>query len=131
MIHRKSFRPVFAAFLLSVGAIAARPAAAHGNDEPQHGGIVQVVGEAVIELVARPDGVDMFLVDDHAAAVAAEYTARIKVLSGGSTQDAVFTAGQGNRFRAAGVKLGPGARAIVTVKRNSTGATSTARFTVP
>lgn len=128
-----SRRPIFsmlAPAVLACAALAAAPAQAHGDTTPRHGGQVQLIGETMFELVAKADGVEVYLIDDHEDAVAAEFTGKLKVLVGGATQDVELVAGEGNRFTAAGVKLGSGARAIVTVRRKSTGASFSARFTI-
>jgi hypothetical protein len=116
--------------LALAGTLHATTVLAHGDTKPRHGGVVQLVGETLIELVGRADGVEVYLIDDHDDAVAADYSGRIKVLSGGVTQDAVLMPAGGNKFTAAGIKLAPGARAIVTVKRTQTGASVSARFTI-
>lgn len=129
-MNRRLLLSVLAPVVLAVAAIAAAPAFAHGDTTPRHGGQVQLIGETMFELVAKPDGVEVYLVDDHEDAVAAEFTGKLKVLVGGATQDVALVSGEGNKFSAPGLKLASGARAIVTVKRNSTGASFSARFTI-
>ena len=47
-------------------ALIAAPAMlqAHGSMKPQHGGMVQMTGETVFELVAGPKGVDVYLSEE-------------------------------------------------------------------
>jgi len=131
MLRRRWFIPLIPVLLLSAAMFGARPALAHGDTNPKHGGIVQLVGETLFELVTKSDGAEVFLIDDHEDAVAADFTGKIKVLSGGVSQDVALVPGAGNKFTAPGVKLASGARAIVTVKRTLSGATMSARFTIP
>ena len=120
-----------AALLTVVVGLGAAPALAHGDTKPKHGGIVQLIGETLFELVAKPDGAEIYLVEDHEDAVAADFTGKIKVLSAGVSQDVALVPGAGNKFTAPGVKLASGARAIVTLKRTLSGATVSARFSIP
>lgn len=129
-MNRRILWSLLASTLFAFTALGAAPAQAHGDTKPRHGGQVQLVGETLFELVARPDGVEVYLIDDHEDAVAAEFAGKLKVLVGGATQDVALVSGEGNRFSAAGVKLATGARVIVTVRRNSTGASFSARFTI-
>lgn len=131
MIRRTRLLALLPAVLLSVAGLGCGAAFAHGDTNPKHGGVVQLVGETVFELVAKPDGAEVYLVDDHENAVATDFTGKIKVLSGGVTQDVALVPGAGNKFTAPGVKLVSGARAIITVKRTLSGATVSARFTIP
>jgi len=51
---------------LAALALAALPASAfaHGSMKPQHGGLVHMSGETLIELVTGPKGVDVYLSEE-------------------------------------------------------------------
>jgi hypothetical protein len=49
---------VVALLVLGVASLTLNAAQAHGGTQPEHGGVVQLVGDMSFELVARPDGVE-------------------------------------------------------------------------
>lgn len=98
------------------------PAAAwsHGSTEPQHGGVVQMNGESVFELVQAPDGVALYLREEDEPVAANGSTARLRVTIGGEQQDFAMVPGDGNQFFAPGLTLPSGARVGVLVINQTT-----------
>lgn len=107
-----SFRSAIAAL-----ALAALPATAlaHGSMKPQHGGLVQMTGETMFELVTGPKGIDVYLSEEDEPIPAAGYTAKLtQTLAGKKTEAALKPAG-GNKLTAAGFKAGKGAKIVVAL----------------
>ena len=114
------------ALLLSSGV-----AVAHGNTKPLHGGVIQMMGEVSFELVTRPDGVEVYLVDDGEDVGTGGMTAKLVIAHGGTTTEAALAPGGGNRFVAPGVTLPSGARVTVIVTMEDNASRWTARFSIP
>ena len=93
-------------------------ARAHGGTQPEHGGVVQLVGDMTFELVARPDGVELYVEDDGEEVNSAELAAKLTIVDAGAKSEVVLTPATGNKFEARGVKIGPGAKvtALLTLK---------------
>ena len=117
---------VVGAFLLSSGV-----AVAHGNTRPLHGGVIQMMGEVSFELVVRPEGVEVYLVDDGEDVGTEGLTAKLTIAHEGATTEAALKPGGGNRFVGQGVKLPGGARVTVIVTLEDNASRWTARFTIP
>lgn len=88
---------------------------AHGSMKPQHGGIVQMPGETMMELVTTPNGVDVYLSEEDQPLAAAGYTAKLTQTVAGKKTDAVLTAAGGNKLSAPGFKTAKGAKLVVTL----------------
>jgi hypothetical protein len=115
--------------LLVAASMATSLVLAHGNTKPLHGGIMQIVGETSFELVAKPDGAEVYVVDDGEDISSAEMTAKLTVDAGGAKSEAVLQPAGGNKFEAKGVKLPSGAKvAVQLVAPDQT--KTTARFTI-
>ncbi len=57
--------PSFVALLaLCAASVTFNAAHAHGGTQPEHGGIVQLVGDMTFELVVHADGVELYVEDD-------------------------------------------------------------------
>lgn len=100
--------------------MASAPALAHGNMKPQHGGVVQMAGETLFELVRSSDGVSIYVTDDDEPLASSAASGKLSVTAGGKTQDVVLRPGPANRFDAPGMKLAPGARLAVQVVETAT-----------
>ena len=114
------------ALLLSSGV-----AVAHGNTKPLHGGVIQMMGEVSFELVTRPEGVEVYLVDDGEDVGTGGMTAKLVIAHAGAATEAALAPGGGNRFVATGVTLPSGARVTVIVTMEDNASRWTARFTIP
>ncbi|MEP7350210.1 MAG: hypothetical protein ABI668_09705 [Sphingorhabdus sp.] len=97
--------------------IFALPAAilAHGSTHAQHGGVVQMNGETLFELVRAPAGVSLYVTDEDEPVTAGSMTARLSVTVGGQRRDVAMVAGKGNQFFAKGLTLPKGASVGVLV----------------
>ncbi|WP_242127807.1 hypothetical protein [Sphingobium sp. Sx8-8] len=107
-----SFRAGLAAL-----ALAALPATAfaHGSMKPQHGGLVQMTGETMFELVTGPKGVDVYLSEEDEPIPAAAYTAKLTQSAGGAKTEAALKPAGGNKLSAPGFKAVKGAKIVVAL----------------
>lgn len=111
MMHR-----TLAALLVVAAAPALVPVAhAHGSMKPQHGGLVQMSGETVIELVSTPKGVDVYLSEEDEPVVSANYSAKLVQTAGAVKSEAVLKPAGGNKMSAAGFKSVKGAKLVVAL----------------
>lgn len=99
---------------LAIGA--ASPALAHGSMKPSHGGVVQMSGEIMAELVRTPKGVDVYLTEEDEPIAASGFDAKLIVTpaKGAKTTTALKPAA-GNKLSAAGLKLAAGSKAVVSL----------------
>ena len=104
---------------LSVAALAliAAPAIvhAHGSMKPQHGGLVQMTGETMFELVTGPKGVDIYLSEEDEPIPAAGYTAKLTQTAKGAKTEAALKPAGGNKLSAPGFKAAKGAKIVVAL----------------
>jgi hypothetical protein len=110
---------LFSIFALALLAVAPfNSARAHGGTQPEHGGVVQLVGDMTFELVARPDGVELFVEDDGEEINSAEFAAKLTIVNAGAKSEVTLAPATGNKFEAKGVKVAPGSKvtALLTLK---------------
>lgn len=102
---------------LTALALAALPATAfaHGSMKPQHGGLVQMTGETMFELVAGPKGVDVYLSEEDEPIPAAGYTAKLTQTAGGAKTEAALKPAGGNKLSAPGFRAAKGAKIVVAL----------------
>lgn len=110
---------LFAAAL--VMALVPGIATAHGSMKPQHGGMVQMSGETVIELVSTPKGVDVYLTEEDEPVAAANYTAKLTQTAGADKTEAALTPAGANMLSAGGFKTAKGAKLVVALVDKSGG----------
>jgi hypothetical protein len=116
---------------LSLSALAFNvPVRAHGSSKPEHGGVVQIAGETLLELVVRPDGVVLYLKDDDDEVASADMTAKLTIISKGAKTEVPMQAAAGNKFEAKGLKVVSGSKVSVLVINKSTQAKVGATFSV-
>jgi hypothetical protein len=110
------------AIMAGLSLAAALPVAAwaHGSTTPQHGGVVQMNGETLFELVRSPTGVSLYVTEEDEPVAASGMTARLSVTVAGERRDITMVAGNGNQFVARGLTLRPGARVGVLVINRQT-----------
>ena len=126
-----NFRPALAAFALLVAPLAAGGAAhAHGSTKPQHGGIVQVTGETMFELVNKPAGVELYISEHGEEIPSSSASAKLSIASGAAKKEVSLTPAGGNKYVAKGVKVTSGSKVIVTLVDNTIKAKTFATFTV-
>ena len=126
-----NFRTTLTAFALLAAPLAAGGTAyAHGSTKPQHGGIVQMTGETVIELVNKPAGVELYVREEDEPIPSTNASAKLSMASGAAKKEAVLTPAGGNKYVGKGVKVPSGSKVIVTLVNNTTKAKTFATFTV-
>ncbi|MDR7101622.1 hypothetical protein [Croceicoccus sp. BE223] len=106
------------ASLLAAGLVigAASPALAHGSMKPSHGGVVQMSGEIMAELVRTPKGVDIYLTEEDEPIAASGFDAKLIVTpAAGAKTTTALKPVSGNKLTAAGLKLGAGSKAVVSL----------------
>jgi hypothetical protein len=92
---------------------------AHGATHPQHGGIVQMNGETLFELVRAPAGVSLYVMDEDEPVHAKGMTAKLSVTVAGKRREVPMVSGAGNQFVARGLTLPKGASVGVLVVNNA------------
>jgi hypothetical protein len=120
---------VLGLLVLIAASFACNPALAHGNTKPLHGGVLQMVGETSFELVTKPDGAELYVVDDGEDVASSTMTAKLMIDAGGAKSEAAMTPAGGNKFEAKGVKIPSGAKVAVLLTGSDQSKT-TARFTI-
>ncbi len=103
---------------------------AHGATHAQHGGVVQMNGETLFELVRAPAGVSLYVTDEDEPVAASSMTARLSVTVGGQRRDVAMVPGNGNQFFARGLTLLKGASVGVLVINRVTQARYGTTFTI-
>jgi hypothetical protein len=99
--------------LVLLGLAPFKTAQAHGGTQPEHGGVVQLVGDMSFELVTRPEGVELYVEDDGDEVTSADLAAKLTIVSAGTKSDVTLTPAAGNKFEAKGVNIAPGAKVTV------------------
>ena len=87
---------------------------AHGDAKPKHGGIVQTANDMSFELVARADGVAIYIEDHEKAVSVAGAGGKITVLSGADKAEAELKPAS-DKLEATGIKLAPGSKVVASV----------------
>lgn len=77
----------------------------HGSTEPQHGGIVRMVGETMIELVSVDGGADLYLREEDQPVPTGGMTGKVTVTIDGVKSEAGLSPAGDNKLQALGVKL--------------------------
>jgi hypothetical protein len=117
--------------LVAAATLLQGTALAHGSTKPAHGGIVQMAGETLMELVVSADGVALYVKEDDEDLPSAGMTAKLNIAYKGAKSEVALEAVAGNRFDGKGVKLGSGAKVGVVLLNKATQAKVQASFTVP
>lgn len=128
-MNTSRFPALLAATLLAAAAIAPGAAQAHGSMKPQHGGIVQMSGETLFEMVTEPKGVAIYISEEDEPLPASAYDARLIVTNAaGAKTSTPLAAGKGNRFFAAGLKAPAGTKVVVSLVDKNNGTKTFATF---
>jgi hypothetical protein len=126
-----NFRDILCACALLAAPLAAGGAAhAHGSTNPQHGGIVQVTGETLFELVNKPAGVELYISEHGEDIPSSSASAKLSIASGGAKKEVPLSPAGGNKYVAKGVKAPGGSKVIVTLVDNTIKTKTFATFTV-
>ena len=107
----------------------ASPVLAHGSMAPSHGGLVEMAGETLAEIVPNTDGVDVYFSDGHDPLPADTFDAKLIVTPAvGEKFDAILQPASGNWLTAPGVTPSAGTKIVVSVTDKGTGIRSFATF---
>jgi hypothetical protein len=123
-------KKILSALAAGVCALGLNTASAHGVAEPEHGGIIQVVNEIVVELVSRGDVTEVYLKDDDDPMPTAGMSGSLNIAAGGGKTQAVLKPAGGNKLEAKGVKLASGAKVLVIVQLAEKKPKLSASFTI-
>lgn len=88
---------------------------AHGDETPQHGGVVKVEHEMIFELVREESGASIYLRDHGKAYPTEKVTGNVIVLAGGKKSDSKLSPAGGNKLTA-DIAIPEGAKVLVKVK---------------
>lgn len=105
-------------------------ALAHGDTTPKHGGIVQMKGETLMELVAGADAASLYVSEDDEPIVSTDFTATMTIMDAAGKRQVDLAPAAGNRFDAPGVTLTSGAKVAVMVISKASQARSILSFTI-
>ncbi len=106
-------RRVSSFIALATAALIYNAAQAHDGGQPEHGGIVRLLGDVSLELVAAAQSVDLYVEDDGQEIASADYAARLTILSNGTSSEVDMRPVAGNKFEAPGVQVPKGATVAV------------------
>jgi hypothetical protein len=107
-----------AAAVIIALAAASLPALvfAHGNHQPRHGGVIDSDRTTTLELVVRPDKVEVYVLYDEEAIESKGMKGTVKITPPGAAPKTYnLIAGGGNRLVANGAKAPKGSTAEVTI----------------
>ena len=120
-----------AAMALALGlSVYAVTTDAHGGNVPEHGGVLKMVADTSVELVARPASVEVWVEDGGEEIASSGMTCKLTIVQGGATTTAELLPAGGNEFEAKGLKIGHGAKVTVVVAAKEGHAKTAADFTV-
>jgi hypothetical protein len=96
-------------------ALALSTAHGHGTPTPNHGGIVQAVGETWLELVPAADKIELYVEDDGDPMPSAGLSGHVRVENGSARTDYVLKPAGGNKLEAAGARAPKGVKVLAVV----------------
>lgn len=129
-IGKQAMKKILSLLVFSASALVFNTAYAHGNAEPEHGGIVQVTNEIVVELVSRGDVAEIYLKDDDDPMPTAGMSGKLIIASDRGRSEAVLKPAGSNKLEAKGVKLPSGAKVLVIVQLGEKKPKLSASFTI-
>ncbi|GAB3467722.1 hypothetical protein GCM10027321_35460 [Massilia terrae] len=102
--------------LLAVSAaLALSTAHSHGTPTPNHGGIVQAVGDTWLELVPASGKIELYVEDDGDPMPSAGLSGHVSIQNGSARTDYVLKPAGGNKLEAVGAQAAKGAKVIALV----------------
>lgn len=117
-------------FAILFAALALLPAAAnaHGSMKPSHGGVVQMSGEIMVELVTKPKSLDLYVTEEDEPIPASGFDGVLIVTAadGAKSKVALSPAG-GNKFTSAS-RPPSGAKVVVSLTAKQGGAKTFTTF---
>ncbi|MCB2046872.1 MAG: hypothetical protein KDE32_01445 [Novosphingobium sp.] len=117
---------------LSAGALTLVPglALAHGSMRPSHGGVVQMSGEIMVELVTKPKALEIYVTEEDEPIPAADFDGTLIVTApGGAKTRSALKAVSGNKFVSSG-RPGSGSKVVVSLIEKKSSAKTFASFTM-
>ncbi|MBW8812932.1 MAG: hypothetical protein JF588_05850 [Caulobacterales bacterium] len=105
--------PAWIAALTAAAALSAGTALAHGGNVPEHGGVLKLVADTSVELVRRPEGVQVWVEEEGEEIPSASMTGKLVIVSGADKTEVALTPGAGNMWEAKGLSLTRGANVTV------------------
>ena len=115
---------------LICGALALVPGAAlaHGSMKPSHGGVVQMSGEIMVELVTKPRSLELYVTEEDEPIPAAGFDGALAVTAAdGAKSRILLTVAGGNKFTAAS-RPASGAKVVVSLTEKKGGAKTFVTF---
>lgn len=109
-------RNILKALIAMMPLVMALQSHAHGITEPQHGGIVKVVGDISLELVAGDGQVEIYILDD-APWDTSGMSGKLKVETAEGKSEYALTPIDNSGLRAEGVSLGGGAKVLAIITK--------------
>ncbi|MPS68848.1 MAG: hypothetical protein E2586_10160 [Novosphingobium sp.] len=122
-------QPIVAALAAVLLASAPATAFAHGSMKPQHGGIVAMSGEILVEMVKSPKGVSFYVSEEDEPVPASGFDAKVTVTAAGKKTQTALVAAGGNRFSAPGLAAPKGSKVVVSLVNKRDQAKTFASFT--
>ena len=119
-----------AALTFVLGALALTPGAAHahGSMEPSHGGVVQMSGEIIVELVTKPKSLEIYVTEEDEPIPAAGFDGALIVTAADGVKSRIaLKAAGGNRFTAPS-RPPSGAKVVVSLTQKKDGAKTFVTF---
>jgi hypothetical protein len=113
-----------------ITSLLAASAYAHGGGKPEHGGVLQMVGETSLELVVRPDHVELYVEDEGEEVPSAGHAAKLTVTQDGKSIEKMLQPAGGNKFEGADIRIAKGAKAAVLVTDTATQSQVGTTFTI-
>jgi hypothetical protein len=101
--------------LAASAALALSTAHGHGAPTPNHGGIVQAVGETWLELVPAADKIELYVEDDGDPMPSAGLSGHLSVQNAGAKADYVLKPAGANKLEAVGAHAAKGAKVTMVV----------------
>lgn len=122
--------PMIRLVLAAALTLSPLAALAHGDTTPKHGGIVQMKGETLMELVAGADAASLYVSEDDEPIVSTDFTATMTIMDAAGKRQVDLAPAASNRFDAPGVTLTSGAKVAVMVINKASQARSILSFTI-
>lgn len=120
---------LLAVFAAASVAFAPLTVSAHGSEEPEHGGVVQMSGEIKVEFVLRKGAIDVYISEEDVPLDPADFNAElIIVASDGVRTKRPLVAQSGNRLTSTGARPAAGSRVVVSLVAKSNQMKSFAAF---
>lgn len=101
--------------VLGSAALTATVAQSHGTPTPNHGGIIQAVGETWVELVVKGDKIDLYFEDDGDELATEGMTGKVTVMKGAAKAEYALKPAGGNKMETTGKGAVKGAHVMALV----------------